>query len=312
MPPLLSWSSSQSWVSKNKPHPAGIIIRKELYKEKKENCPVSIRSVLAESVPSRMCFVRDAAPGCWWLWRLILECFPRILLKWGVSVLPVRGKRASIAWELSCSGESWRPSTGFSGWGRHVPPLGAHPTGTFPKSQRQPGKSPLPISSSDRRMKNLPCFLPGWSISRGSSGCLSHQMCSTEASGGYSTLQVAFPWMLFQHGLQNPWWTPGTTDILWSEFFPTLQMFCGWKFPFQCLRYLGKFPADAAVATEPRQQCFEHLSGHFTELSLDFLSKISLFAAAAAAAAMALCVYNVLFPLVINISLNEDNPCLYT
>lgn len=106
----------------------------------------------------------------------------------------------------------------------------------------------------------------------------------------------------------NPLWTPGTTDILWADFLPTLQMLCDWKFPFKCLRYLGKFPADAAVATEPWQQSFEHLTGHLTELSLDFLTKISLFAAAATA----LCVYYVLFPPFINISLNEDNPCLYT
>lgn len=32
-------------------------------------------------------------------------------------------------------------------------------------------------------------------------------------------------------------------------------MLCGWKFPFKSLRYLGKFPAEAAVATESWQQC---------------------------------------------------------
>lgn len=160
----------------------------------------------------------------------------------------MRRKWASIAWELSRSGETWRASIGFSRWGRNIPPLGPHQTGTFPKFQLHTGKSPL---SSDRRMKTLPCFLPSLEHFLRKlrmpepSGCVlrRHQM-------GQRWIFHAFhsDGCYFQHGPQNPWWTPGTTDVLWSDFFfPTLQMFYGWKFPFKCLRDRGKFPGSCNV-----------------------------------------------------------------
>lgn len=48
---------------------------------------------------------------------------------------------------------------------------------------------------------------------------------SEEASDGTEIfqLQVAFLW--HSHGCYSS--IPGTTDILWPDFFPTLQMFCG-------------------------------------------------------------------------------------
>lgn len=175
-----------------------------------------------------MCFVRNAALGCWWLWRL-WNTFPRILLKSGISVLSVRGKWASIAWELSCTGETWRPSTGFSGWGRNIPPLGVHQTGTFPKFQLHTGKSSLSISSSDRRIKNLPCFLPGlehflrklWMPEP--LGCVlkGHQV----GQGSHSMLQVAFPWMLFQHGPGIPYGHQALQTFSGQIFFPLCRCF---------------------------------------------------------------------------------------